>query len=63
VIRTNNLYYGIRGVGCPVGFMHESCGDPKFVSEPHFSREQDLDRFDFHLSAASPAHGAGASLQ
>jgi hypothetical protein len=63
VIRTNNLYYGIRGVGCPFGYLHESCGDPKFVAEPRFSREQDLDRFDYHLSATSPARGSGASPQ
>jgi hypothetical protein len=63
VIRTDNLYYGVRGVGCPMGAMHERCGDPKFVSEPRFSREQDLDHFDYHLSAASPARGLGATPQ
>jgi hypothetical protein len=62
-VRSNNYYYGIRGFSCSIGYMHESCSDPKFVSEPHFFREQDLDKFDFHLSLASPAHGSGASPQ
>jgi hypothetical protein len=63
VIRSNNLYYGIRGLGCPIGPFGEKCGDPKFESEPRFTKEQDLDNFNFKLSPASPAHGAGATIQ
>jgi hypothetical protein len=62
VIRRNNLYYGIKGVGCPIGGLGERCGNPQFVSEPHFSKEQDLDGFNFHLSATSPARNAGATI-
>lgn len=61
VIRSNNIFYGIRGVGCPIGLSGEKCVDPKFVSEPRFSKEQDLDNFDFHLSPSSSAHGLGAN--
>jgi hypothetical protein len=63
VIRSNNLYYGVRGIDCIFGIQHEICGDPKFISEPSFSKEQDLDRFNFHLSPSTPAHGAGASVK
>ena len=62
VIRTDNVYYGVRGAGCVVNFLHEKCADPKFVSEPGFSREQDLDKFNFRLSPSSPASGLGAQL-
>jgi hypothetical protein len=62
VLRSNNMYYGIRGMGCPIGYLQERCADPKFVSEPHFSKEQDLDKFDFHLPASSPAIGLGAQV-
>jgi hypothetical protein len=63
VIRSNNLYYGVRGIGCAFGIQYETCGDPKFISEPSFSKEQDLDRFNFHLSQSTPVHGAGAKAQ
>jgi hypothetical protein len=62
VIRRNNLYHGIRGVGCPIGYPNERCGNPLFVSEPHFAKESDLDNYNFHLSASSPARGAGAII-
>lgn len=62
VIRKNNLYYGIRGVGCPIGYLNEKCGNPLFLSEPKFSKERDLDNFDFHLYGASPAREGGAII-
>lgn len=62
VARSNNLYYGIRNIRCPTGYPNERCGDPKFVSQPHFSREADLDMFDFHLAPSSPAQGLGTTL-
>jgi hypothetical protein len=42
---------------------NEKIADPKFISQPSFSKEQDLDQFNFHLSPASPAHGIGATPQ
>ena len=38
------------------------CADPKFVHEPHFTREGDLDNFDFHLAPGSPALHTGAHI-
>jgi hypothetical protein len=62
VERSNNLYYGIRGMRYQTVFSGDKYDDPKFVSQPHFSKEQDLDNFDFHLSPSSPARGAGARI-
>jgi hypothetical protein len=62
VLRKGNLYWGIRGVGCPIGGFGERCADPMFVGEPRFSKERDLDNFNFHLSAGSAARGAGVAL-
>ena len=62
VVRSNNLYYGIRGFRCGVGFQNEKCDSPKFVDQPRFTKEQDLDNFNVHLSPSSPALGAGANL-
>jgi hypothetical protein len=59
VVRSNNMYYGIRNVGIK---GNERVEDPKFVSQPRFTKEQDLDNFNFHLSAASPARGAGVHI-
>ncbi|HEU5340737.1 choice-of-anchor Q domain-containing protein [Edaphobacter sp.] len=62
VVRSNNLFYGLRDVRCPTGHPNERCASPQFVSQPRFSREQDLDDFNFHLSPSSPARGAGVRL-
>ena len=60
VLRTGNLYYGLRNLHCPMpGSSTEICEDPKFLSEPRFTREQDLDTFNFHLADASPARHMG----
>jgi hypothetical protein len=61
VIRSNNLFFGIRGLRCSE-YPNERCADPKFVSQPHFSKEQDLDKFDFRLSETSPALRSGISV-
>jgi hypothetical protein len=58
--RGNNLFYGVRNVKC--SGTSDKCEDPKFVSQPRFSAEQDLDKFDYHLSPSSPARGAGAPV-
>jgi hypothetical protein len=60
-VRSNNLYYGLRGMRLQTAFSSERVEDPKFVSQPRFSKEQDLDLFNFELSPSSPAHGSGAS--
>jgi len=62
VVRSNNLYYRVRDVRCPTGHPGERCADPKFIAQPQFSKEQDLDGFNFHLSGSSPARGAGMPL-
>ena len=63
VIRTNNLYYSLRSFHCFLGGLaKEQCTDPKFVDEPTFSKETDLDNFNFHLSANSPARHAGINI-
>jgi hypothetical protein len=61
-VRAGNILYGIRGIGCPIGFLGEKCADPKFVSEPRFGKESDLDNFNFHLSSSSPARGYAERL-
>ncbi|HEV2619782.1 MAG TPA: hypothetical protein VGU23_07575, partial [Acidobacteriaceae bacterium] len=58
IVRSKNMYHGIRGMLCPIGHLGESCADPHFVSEPQFTREQDLDNFNFHLSSGSHDYGA-----
>jgi len=63
VLRSNNIYYGIRGIRLQTLLSNEKIADPLFVSQPTFTKEQDLDGFNFHLSPASPAHGIGASPQ
>ena len=62
VIRSNNIFFGIRDLRCPTGNPNERCVDPKFVSQPHFSKEQDLDNFNFHLADGSPALRSGVSI-
>ena len=62
ILRSNNLYYGLRNLRCPTGYPNERCIDPKFASLPHFSKEQDLDKVDLRLAEGSPALGSGASL-
>ena len=60
VVRANNIFYGLRSVRCTG--TAERCVDPRFVGEPHFTREADLDNFDVHPGASSPARGAGMHL-
>ena len=63
VVRSNNIYYGLRGLRMQTLFSNEKIADPKFISQPVFSKEQDLDHFNFQLSPGSPAHGIGATPQ
>ena len=54
--RSHNVFFGLRNVKCEAT---EICADPKFVNEPRFAHETDLDNFNFHLAPGSPAlqHG------
>ncbi len=61
VSRANNLFYGLRNFRCNTS-SNERCEDPKFASEPRFTKEQDLDNFNFHLADTSPAHNAGVPV-
>ena len=63
LVRNNNIYYGIRGMRMQTLLSNEKIADPKFISQPVFSKEQDLDHFNFQLSPGSPAHGIGATPQ
>jgi hypothetical protein len=51
ILRSDNIFFGLRNLKCVTS---EKCTDPHFVREPRFSREQDLDHFDFRLSSRSP---------
>lgn len=62
IVRSNNIYYGTKGMDFKTIFSNERTTNPKFVSQPAFTKEQDLDGFNFHLSPASPAQGIGASV-
>jgi hypothetical protein len=62
VLRSNNIYYGIRSMQLSTLLSSEKYADPKFASQPRFAKEQDLDNFDFHLSASSPALGSGTRV-
>jgi len=59
IVRNNNVYFGVRNMKCIAG---EKCVDPRFTGEPRFSKEQDLDNFNFRLSSSSPMQ-AGAKVQ
>jgi hypothetical protein len=62
VLRSNNIFYGVRGMKWSTAFLSEHFDDPRLVSPSRFSKEQDLDKFDFHLSASSPARRAGVRI-
>jgi hypothetical protein len=61
-VHTNNIYYGFRNIEPRFLDRTEKIADPKLVSQSHFTKESDLDNFDFHLSATSPAIKAGARI-
>jgi hypothetical protein len=61
IIKSNNVYYGLRNLSCLPLLSGDHCVDPQFTHEPvKFSRESDLDRFDYRLSATSPVSHSGA---
>ncbi len=62
VIRENNIFFGMRGLRCPTGYATERCEDPRLATQVHFSKEQDLDGFNFKLSDASPALRSGTRI-
>jgi hypothetical protein len=62
----HNVYGNVRGKNCPVvGHPDLICNNPLFVNQPplKISSESQLDNFDFHPGAGSPAirHGINAS--
>ncbi len=59
VIRSNNVYFGLRNLTCE---PTERCVSPRLVGQPRFTREQDLDNFNFHLASDSPALNLGVNL-
>jgi hypothetical protein len=59
VVRSNNIFFGLRNVSCQ---KNEICADPKFVGEPHFNNEADLDNFNVTPGPNSPARGAAVHL-
>ncbi len=63
VVRNGNIYFGIKKMGCPAhASTGESCEDPKFVAEPDFKSERDLDNFNFHPAQTSPALRLGVRV-
>ena len=62
VVREHNIYYGLRGFRCPGANATERCADPKLMSNPNASAEQEYDNFNFHLQQGSPALGTGVKL-
>ena len=62
VVRSNNVFYGLRNTTCPTGNPAEYCSNPLFVNQPVFTGESSLDNFNFNLTSGSPAKGAGLSL-
>ena len=63
VISDHNLEFGLRNLHCSLHMPSgDLCGDPKFVNEPRFTKESDLDNFNFHLAPGSPARNAGKPI-
>ena len=62
VVRSNNILHGLRDVRCITLSHTEHCDDPKFIGEHPFTKEQDLDNFNFHLAPGSPAIHSGANI-
>jgi hypothetical protein len=62
VVRSNNIFHGVRNFTCPTGNANEYCGDPLLVNEPVWTGESSLDNFNFNLTPGSPAKGTGVYL-
>ncbi len=63
VVSDHNLEFGLRNLHCSLHMPSgDLCGDPKFVNEPRFTKESDLDNFNFHLAPGSPARNAGKPI-
>jgi hypothetical protein len=62
IIKANNDYYGLRDLHCLPSISGDRCVDPQFSREPtQFSRESDLDHFDYRLSETSPVKHSGVT--
>ena len=62
IVRENNVYFGLRGFRCPTGYTNERCEEPKFAGATRFTKEQDLDNFNFRLSGGSSTARLGATV-
>jgi len=63
VVSSHNVEYGMRNGDCPASSGGNICLDPQFVNEPSqaWASEATLDNFNFSLTNASPAIGAGTT--
>jgi hypothetical protein len=66
-VRDHNLFQNVRDGWCPSPLgTGETCNtaDPGFVGEPAspIKAESDLDNFNVHLTAGSPAVAAGVAI-
>jgi hypothetical protein len=60
----HNLFFGLRSLPCPL-FGHSDliCASPAFVDQPDkLTSESQLDHFNFHPKAGSPAAGRGEAV-
>jgi hypothetical protein len=62
--RSNNIFYGFAASADTCNWSKEVCADPLLASEPPqtWTGESQLDNFNFNLSSASPARGAGTAI-
>jgi hypothetical protein len=64
IVSSNNVEYGMRNGDCQFGGPGIICSDPLLVNEPAqgaYPPESIMDNFNFHLTSASPAIGAGVT--
>jgi len=62
IVRSNNIFHGVRTIACPTGNANEYCGDPLLVNEPVWAGESSLDNFNFNITPGSPAKGTGVYI-
>ncbi len=62
IVRSNNIFYGVRNTDCPTGNPGEMCLSPLLENQPTWVDETSLDHFNFNLTSGSPARGAGVTL-
>jgi len=62
--RSNNIFYGFAANADTCNHSKELCSDPLLLDEPSqsWTGESELDNFNFTLTSASPAKGAGTAI-